>query len=138
MEGDGDGRRRGGYWGFGHTPDPVRMTWVRDLHQDRLDRGNIDHGRHPVIQEALVQQSSLLVKLITLTQRSAESLAATGAGVVLGLADRLSDQEIRDAVAALIADPTKRRKMSLAGRKAIDGGGAQRIAARIASLLDQR
>ena len=71
-------------------------------------------------------------------QRSAESLAATGAGAMLGRADQLSDQEICDAVASLIADPAKRRQMSVAGRKAIDGGGAQRVAARIASLLDQR
>lgn len=68
-------------------------------------------------------------------QQSAEALAGTGAGRALGVAGALSDAAIRDSVAALAVDGEARRRMSLAGRKALDGQGAERLARRIASLL---
>lgn len=66
---------------------------------------------------------------------SAEALAATGAGICLGRHDALGDAALREAVAGLIGDPARRRAMALAGPKAIDGLGADRIAARIAELI---
>jgi spore coat polysaccharide biosynthesis protein SpsF len=66
---------------------------------------------------------------------SAETLAATGAGLCLGLAGALSDAALREAVAALIGDAGRRKAMAAAGPKAIDGRGAERLAVRIADLI---
>ena len=70
--------------------------------------------------------------------QSAEALASTGAGHGLGQHDRLGDAALREAVAALIGDPARRKAMALAGPKAIDGRGAERLAARIAELIRLR
>jgi spore coat polysaccharide biosynthesis protein SpsF len=67
--------------------------------------------------------------------RSAEALAETGAGLCLGQHDELGDAALREAVSALIGDPARRNAMALAGPRAIDGRGAERLAARIAGLV---
>lgn len=64
--------------------------------------------------------------------QSSQGFHDAGFGVNLGLAERLQPAAIADAVAGLLADPARRHAMAEAGRSAIDGQGAERLAARIA------
>ncbi|PWV63306.1 cytidylyltransferase domain-containing protein [Plasticicumulans acidivorans] len=68
---------------------------------------------------------------------SAAVCAAAGFGVSLGRAAALDAAAIAAAVAALLADGPRRQRMAQAGRAAIDGGGAARIAARIVQCIEQ-
>lgn len=70
--------------------------------------------------------------------QSAQALAASGAGDNLGRYDMLTDTQICEAIAALASDRNRRQAMMIAGPKTIDGGGARRIAARIAQLAQRR
>jgi hypothetical protein len=72
MESNSDGSRWRGHRGLGNTPDSVGVARIRHLHKDRLEKGNIGCGRHPVVEKAPIQHSPLLIELITLAQRSAD------------------------------------------------------------------
>ena len=63
---------------------------------------------------------------------SALGFQEAGFGVSLGVAGRMNDQALTDAVLSLATDPERRRAMAAAGRLAIDGRGAERLAAEIA------
>lgn len=67
--------------------------------------------------------------------RSASAFEAAGMGSCLGLADDVSDEELRQSIAALLADSARRREMHAAGLMTIDGQGAARIAADLSALL---
>lgn len=67
---------------------------------------------------------------------SASACAAAGFGAVLGLAADVDVATVRTALAGLLADAARRRAMAAAGRAAIDGKGAARIAARIVACID--
>ena len=62
--------------------------------------------------------------------------ASTGAAEWLGDGRTIEPGIVRDAVARLLADGAARVAMSAAGRRAVDGGGADRLAAEIAALAD--
>ena len=66
-----NGCRRGGYGYFRHPPNPVGVSRVGDLHQARLNGGNIERGGHPVVQKTPVQHPPLVIELIPLAQRPA-------------------------------------------------------------------
>ena len=68
---------------------------------------------------------------------SASGFAAAGMGLSLGAADRVSDKEITDAVRGLMADAASRRQMRSVGLSTLDGNGATRIAADLATALRQ-
>lgn len=68
---------------------------------------------------------------------SARALAATGAGLTLGRHETVSDAALREAVSALVADPGQRAAMTAAGPKAIDGKGAERLAACLFALIER-
>jgi spore coat polysaccharide biosynthesis predicted glycosyltransferase SpsG len=57
----------------------------------------------------------------------AQALERSGAAINLGDSARLSTARIADCVDRLAEDGDRRRKMSQAGRKCVDGRGAQRI-----------
>jgi spore coat polysaccharide biosynthesis predicted glycosyltransferase SpsG len=63
---------------------------------------------------------------------SAQAFEDAGFGVNMGLVGTLNDRRLSDAITGLVADPGKRRAMAAAGRLAIDGRGAERLAAEIA------
>jgi spore coat polysaccharide biosynthesis protein SpsF len=67
---------------------------------------------------------------------SAEAFERAGLGVSLGLAARAPDDDIAQAVWALMADPHRRRQMRTAGLATLDGNGAERIAADLAAALE--
>lgn len=69
---------------------------------------------------------------------SASELDRAGIGVSLGLGQRATAEHIARAVQGLASDPAVRRDMSAAGRQAVDGRGAQRIAATLAEAVQAR
>lgn len=66
--------------------------------------------------------------------RSAQHLAKNGAARVLGIAQTVSDDEIDRTISDMTSDSEIRETMSRKSRALIDGFGANRIAARIATL----
>ena len=62
---------------------------------------------------------------------SAQGFDDAGFGVNLGVVSALQDKKLSDAIFALAADPERRRAMAAAGRLAIDGRGAERLAQEI-------
>lgn len=62
--------------------------------------------------------------------------ASTGAALWLGDGRTIDPDGARDAVARLLADDSGRAAMSAAGRRVVDGAGADRLAAEIAALAD--
>jgi spore coat polysaccharide biosynthesis protein SpsF len=66
---------------------------------------------------------------------SASAFEKAGMGLCLGVIDSVTPQAIREATDNLLADPTRRRDMQMAGVATIDGRGAARIAADLAAQL---
>jgi spore coat polysaccharide biosynthesis protein SpsF len=64
---------------------------------------------------------------------SASAFEAAGMGQSLGLTARASDENIRDAVSALLNDPARQRTMRNVGLATIDGEGATRMATDLAA-----
>jgi hypothetical protein len=62
--------------------------------------------------------------------------ASTGAALWLGDGRTIEPEAGRDAVARLLADDARRAAMSAAGRRVVDGAGADRLAAEIAALAE--
>jgi UDP-N-acetylglucosamine:LPS N-acetylglucosamine transferase len=62
--------------------------------------------------------------------------ASTGAALWLGDGRTIEPEAARDAVARLLADDARRAAMSAAGRRVVDGAGADRLAAEIAALAE--
>jgi UDP:flavonoid glycosyltransferase YjiC (YdhE family) len=69
---------------------------------------------------------------------SASAFERAGMGYSLIGMSLTSESKIAAAVTDLLADPAHRRAMSAAGRMNIDGRGAQRIAARLKQLVEER
>ena len=67
--------------------------------------------------------------------QSASAFDDAGMGLSLGVADQVSDHEILSAVRALMQDAPRRRQMRDHGLATLDGKGAARIAADLASAL---
>ena len=67
---------------------------------------------------------------------SARAFETGGMGAMLGLGHAISEYNIAHAVVDLINDEARRRAMSEAGRAAIDGHGAERIAADLAEAVE--
>lgn len=65
---------------------------------------------------------------------AAEALGRDGLWHYLGRAEELTATKIADALARLLADPDERRRLSEAGRAAVDGRGADRVAEALARL----
>jgi len=63
---------------------------------------------------------------------SAQAFEDAGFGFNMGVVASLNDRKVTDTIARLVADPEQRRAMAAAGRLAIDGQGADRLAAEIA------
>jgi UDP-2,4-diacetamido-2,4,6-trideoxy-beta-L-altropyranose hydrolase len=68
----------------------------------------------------------------------ARALAAAGAALVLGDSHHLDGHTIADAIGALAGDRELRRRMALAGRKLVDGRGANRVAGVVAKTIAAR
>jgi spore coat polysaccharide biosynthesis protein SpsF len=69
--------------------------------------------------------------------RSASAFEAAGMGVSLGVAGQVDDDAILASVKALMNDSARRREMRSAGLSILDGGGAARIAADLATALKE-
>jgi spore coat polysaccharide biosynthesis protein SpsF len=69
---------------------------------------------------------------------SAGAFERAGMGVSLGVAGEVNEMMIAGAVQSLLADGERRRAMSAAGRMNLDGRGAQRVAERIARLIEEK
>lgn len=67
---------------------------------------------------------------------AAEALGRDGLWHYLGRAETVTEGQIADAVARLLADPGERRRLSEAGRAAVDGKGADRVAEALERLED--
>jgi spore coat polysaccharide biosynthesis protein SpsF len=70
--------------------------------------------------------------------QSATAFEAAGLGESLGVAAKVSEDDIACAVRDLIGDPLRRREMRAAGPATIDGEGAGRVAADLAAKLEER
>ena len=70
--------------------------------------------------------------------QSASAFEQAGMGISLGLHDCVEDDEIADAVRDLLADTAQRQAMHAAGLMTLDGEGANRIAADLRRLLEER
>lgn len=68
---------------------------------------------------------------------SAQAFADAGMGISLGAADGVADADIAAAVQRLLSRPQLRRDMRNAGLALMDGNGAARIAADLASALQR-
>jgi len=66
---------------------------------------------------------------------SASAFEYAGMGVSLGVAETVSDDRIAKSVWSMLGDTARRREMHAAGLMTIDGEGASRIAADLASML---
>jgi len=64
--------------------------------------------------------------------------ARTGTVLNLGPGERLGEEEIAAALEGFLADSGRRRLMSEAGRRLVDGLGASRIAEAVAELADRK
>jgi UDP-2,4-diacetamido-2,4,6-trideoxy-beta-L-altropyranose hydrolase len=75
--------------------------------------------------------------VVTADNQRAVALAAANAGaaLVLGESNRLDPRDLTTAITALAADPERRQRMSDAGRKLVDGKGAERVAAAVARII---
>ena len=69
---------------------------------------------------------------------SASAFDAAGMGMLLGLARVCRAEHIAKSIWELLTDETRRRDMHAAGINAIDGSGAQRIAADLIEALAER
>ncbi|MBV8979107.1 MAG: NTP transferase domain-containing protein [Alphaproteobacteria bacterium] len=69
---------------------------------------------------------------------SASAFEYAGMGISLGLADEAAEDRIARAVTALLSDSGRRREMRTAGLMTVDGQGAARIAADLATELALR
>lgn len=67
---------------------------------------------------------------------TARALADLGIAVDLGPLDSLDPDRLTEAIVDLAHDVEGRRRMSRAGQRLVDGSGADRVAARIAGLLE--
>jgi UDP-2,4-diacetamido-2,4,6-trideoxy-beta-L-altropyranose hydrolase len=74
---------------------------------------------------------AVLVVLADNQAGNAAGLAAAGFAVSLGEAARVSGGALREALAALLADPARRARMAAVGRGLVDGAGAARVAAEV-------
>jgi spore coat polysaccharide biosynthesis protein SpsF len=70
--------------------------------------------------------------------RSASAFERAGMGLSLGLHDCIEDDEIADAMRDLLADGALRQAMHAAGIMTLDGEGANRMAADLRRLLEER
>lgn len=70
--------------------------------------------------------------------QAADALAATGAGQNLGIHTELSDADFRTHVSRLLRNAQVRERMSVAGPRAIDGRGAERIAERVMRAMNAK
>ena len=68
---------------------------------------------------------------------SARAFDEAGMGQLLGLAADISNDEMAQAVTALLHDAPRRRQMRKTGLSLIDGEGAARIAADLAQALKE-
>ena len=66
---------------------------------------------------------------------SASAFAKAGMGISLGVADKVSDDEILRSVERLLSNSAARRDMRKQGQSLLDGQGAARIAADLAAAL---
>jgi len=73
-----------------------------------------------------------------LQQLSIAELARAGACVPLGLQSELSTREVGQTIQALSGEPERRAQLIEAGRRIIDGRGAERVAELLTSLLRDR
>jgi spore coat polysaccharide biosynthesis protein SpsF len=70
--------------------------------------------------------------------RSASAFERAGMGLSLGLHDCVEDDEVADSVHELLADTAQRQAMHAAGLMTLDGEGANRVAADLRRLLEER
>lgn len=66
---------------------------------------------------------------------NAQRLEEEGTGLFLGMADKVSGGELRQAVQDLLADPLERRGMTRTGRQLIDGRGTDRFVTAVEVVL---
>jgi UDP-2,4-diacetamido-2,4,6-trideoxy-beta-L-altropyranose hydrolase len=71
---------------------------------------------------------SLLFVLADNQRQVAGNFADAGAAALLGEPEHVTPELIADEVRALLRDPERRRAMSLAGRRLVDGLGSSRVA----------
>jgi spore coat polysaccharide biosynthesis predicted glycosyltransferase SpsG len=83
---------------------------------------------------AALGRAALLVAAADDQLRVGPPFAATGAARWLGDGRTVDPERVVEAVAALLDDPMTRATMSAAARRAVDGSGADRLAAAIAGL----
>jgi spore coat polysaccharide biosynthesis predicted glycosyltransferase SpsG len=74
---------------------------------------------------------AVLVVLADNQAGNAAGLEAAGFAISLGDAARLSGGALREALAAVLTDPGRRARMAAVGRRLVDGGGAERVAAEV-------
>lgn len=77
---------------------------------------------------------TLTVELARNQQPVALGLSAAGAAQNLGWYEQLTPEQVMTALVALARDPGRRDEMSAAGRRLVDGNGAERVATVLRAL----
>jgi UDP-2,4-diacetamido-2,4,6-trideoxy-beta-L-altropyranose hydrolase len=109
------------------------------LHRDPVDLAGLMAGAAVALSAAgstcwelaHLGVPAVLVVLAENQAGNAAGLAAAGFALSLGVAARLSAPVLREALAALLADPALRARMAAAGRRLVDGAGAARVAGEV-------
>jgi UDP-N-acetylglucosamine:LPS N-acetylglucosamine transferase len=92
-------------------------------------------GGSTVFQLAALGTPALAVAQYGHQRANIDRAVAAGAAVDLGQREALSADRLAAAIAGLDADPGRRRAMSEAGRRLVDGEGARRVADLIVGRL---
>lgn len=78
---------------------------------------------------AMLGTPMALVATVDVEVRPAQALGAAGGCVYLGPRDELSALRVAEAVAQVLSDPARRRSLSTAAARLVDGYGGDRVAA---------
>jgi len=98
----------------------------------------ITAGGETIYELAAVGTPSINISHMEHQSINARELERAGAVINLGLGKEVSEEQISSAVLYLLKDKDLRQKMSLAGKRLVDGKGAKRVADIILKTLETR
>ncbi len=88
-----------------------------------------------IYEAAFIGVPSVVIGNYASDEEDVARIERLGIGVGLGYFEDVDDARLRDAVASLVVDAARHRRMSNQGRSLIDGRGASRIVAIIQQLM---
>jgi UDP-2,4-diacetamido-2,4,6-trideoxy-beta-L-altropyranose hydrolase len=95
-------------------------------------------GGATMLEACVTGLPALVLTIASNQEPGAAALAKAGAVRLLGRAPETDEETLADAVDALLGSLGKRRELSFAGRRAVDGRGAARVAAVLLALSQDK